>query len=318
MTTFDALLLSLPAGNSTLRMRLWRALKATGCAVLRDGVYILPAGSPQTDTLSDVEAETRKAGGTAMTVALTVKPEELRGVQTLFDRTAEYGDLVSKINAAKSELPRLGPTRAQTVSRRLRRAFDELSAIDFYPAHARAQAVDALADLEKRARDHALGEPRREAARVRKLDRARYQGRTWATRKDPWIDRLASAWLIKRFIDEEARFVWLGTPAKKPRGAVGFDFDGAEFTHSGDRVTFEVLQASFGLEEDGALRTIGAAVHYLDVGGIAVAEAKGLEAVLSGVRNHAKTDDARLREAMRIFDFMYAGYIESAKSTARV
>jgi hypothetical protein len=88
---------------------------------------------------------------------------------------------------------------------------------------------------------------------------------------------------------------------------VGFDFDGADFTHVKNRVTFEVLLAAFGLEHDAALARIGAAVHYLDVGGIPVPEAKGLDAMLKGAREHARSDDALLAEAMRVLDFLYAG-----------
>ncbi len=77
---------------------------------------------------------------------------------------------------------------------------------------------------------------------------SRYRDRVWATRKNPWVDRLASAWLIKRFIDRDAKFAWIDRPRERPTGAVGFDFDGAEFTHSGSRVTYEVLLATFGLD----------------------------------------------------------------------
>ena len=125
------------------------------------------------------------------------------------------------------------------------------------------------------------------------------------------LDRLASAWLIKRFIDREARFAWFERPSERPKGAVGFDFDGAEFTHVKNRVTFEVLAASFGLDEDPALAAVGAAVHFLDVGGIPVADAKGLETLLRGAKEKAKSDDALLAEAMRIFDLFYSAYAVS-------
>jgi hypothetical protein len=125
------------------------------------------------------------------------------------------------------------------------------------------------------------------------------------------VDRLASAWLVKRFIDREARFAWIERPRDRPRGAVGFDFDGAEFTHAGDRVTFAVLVASFGLENDPALAAIGAAVHFLDVGGIPVADAKGLETVLKGLKEKARSDDALLADAMRILDLFYSAYAQA-------
>ena len=127
---------------------------------------------------------------------------------------------------------------------------------------------------------------------------------------DPWVDRLASAWLIRRFIDPAARFVWLDRPSSLPRKAVGYDFDGAEFTHVGNRVTFEVLMEAFALEKNSALTAIGASVHFLDVGGSPAADAKGLETVLKGVKEKARNDDAMLEEAMRIFDHFYSAYAE--------
>jgi hypothetical protein len=145
---------------------------------------------------------------------------------------------------------------------------------------------------------------------VRRLDPRKYQNRVWATRTNPWVDRLASAWLIKRFIDREAKFVWIEHPRERPAKAIGFDFDGAHFTHAGNRVTFEVLAASFGLEDE-ALTAIGAAVHFLDVGGIPVADAKGLETVLTGVKETARNDDELLAEAARIFDLFYSAYRQS-------
>ena len=125
-----------------------------------------------------------------------------------------------------------------------------------------------------------------------------------------WIDRLASAWLIRRFIDRSARFVWLERPRDCPPRAVGFDFDGAEFTHLGNRVTFEVLTESFALAADPALGRIGAIVHYLDVGGIPVAEADGVRTILQGARNRLSDDDKLFAEAQKIFDSLYAAFTE--------
>ena len=143
---------------------------------------------------------------------------------------------------------------------------------------------------------------------MRPIDRARYQKRVWATRKAPWVDRLASAWLIKRFIDRDARFVWIARPSECPKKAVGFDYDGAQFTHVKNRVTFEVLAAAFGLDQDPALAKIGAAVHFLDVGGIPVPEANGLETMLKGAKERARDDDTLLAEAVRTLDLLYSGY----------
>ena len=308
----QALVLSLPARDSTIRMRVWRALKDAGCGVLRDGVYVLPAGAPGGEVLAAMQAEVRSAGGVAMVVELRLKTAEQRAqVRKLFDRSAEYGALVRDVAAATAALPRLGPRKAQTALQRLRRAFDWLAQIDFYPGQAKRQASEAVAALERRVREiSSLQEPRASRKRPRAPDPARYRGRVWATRKDPWVDRLASAWLIKRFIDPQAKFAWIDAPRDRPRKAVGFDFDGAEFTHTGNRVTFEVLMASFGLERDPAVAAIAAAVHYLDVGGIPISDARGLETLLRGIKEKARDDDALLAEAMRVLDHFYSAYAQ--------
>jgi hypothetical protein len=319
MLGFQTLVLSLPTRNSTIRMRVWRALKETGCAVLRDGVYLLPAGSPRVPALTEMESDIKAAGGFAMSVELNLKNQtQLEHVRKLFDRSAEYGALVEKVGAAKAALPRIGPRRAQTTVQRLQRSFEKLAASDFFPGPAKSQAADALSGLEARSKElYSGGEPRSSRKRVRRLDAAKYRKRTWATRKDLWVDRLASAWLIKRFIDREAKFVWIERPRERPRGAVGFDFDSAEFTHSGSRVTFEVLLAAFSLDHDPALASIGAAVHFLDIGGIPVADARGLETVLRGAKEKARSDDELLSEAMRILDLFYSAYgMEKSMSNA--
>jgi hypothetical protein len=315
---FRALLLSLPTRSSTVRMRVWRTLKSTGCGVLRDGVYILPRNAPQVAGLVEVQSEVKAASGFAMTVELSVNTSEQASyVRKLFDRSDEYGALVAKIKSAGLALGKLGKRKGETAVERLRRSFDDLAAIDFYPGEAQTQTKEALAALENDAhRLFAKGEPRRSGARVRRLDPAKYRGRTWATRKSPWVDRLASAWLIKRFIDKEAKFVWIDRPADCPKRALGFDFDGAEFTHSGNRVTFEVLAASFGLDQDPALASIGAAVHFLDIGGIPVPDAKGLETVLRGIRESGLSDDHTVKQAGTIFDLFYDAYAKTSEKTS--
>jgi hypothetical protein len=216
---------------------------------------------------------------------------------------------VRRIGAARRSLVRLGPRKARTAVARLKRSYERLAEIDFFPGPAKGQAADAIAALERELEDApSPGEPRSSGKRPRHVDPARYRKRIWATRRDPWIDRLASAWLIKRFIDRDARFVWIDRPRDRPKRAVGFDFDGAEFTHSGERVTFEVLLASFGLDGDAALAAIGSAVHFLDVGGIPVADARGLETVLKGIKEKARGDDALLADSMRILDLFYSAY----------
>jgi hypothetical protein len=306
----DALILSLPSHHSTVRMRIWRALKENGWAALRDGVYIRPPSRDNVAAAHGIEAAVRGAGGSAMAVELKFRSgAELAQARALFDRTADYAALVHELKAATAALPRLGARKARTAIDRLARAAEKIGAIDFFPGPAKEQALRVLAELEEAFQaSYGAGEPRASRRRVRRLPRERYQKRVWATRQHPWVDRLASAWLIRRFIDREPRFLWLESPRARPKNAIGFDYDGAQFTHTDGRVTFEVLVASFGLDADPALKTLGAAVHFLDAGGIPVPEAHGLETMLKGARERAKDDDALLAEAMRIFDLLYRGY----------
>jgi hypothetical protein len=246
-----------------------------------------------------------------MTAEVTFGGAQLEHVRRLFDRGQDYAALLGRIGSAKAALRRLGKRKADTLVERLRRSLQELAEVDFFPGAAREQANEAMAGLERESSEvHSGGEPHTAKKKLRRLDPAQYRGRTWATRKDLWVDRLACAWLIRRFIDKEAKFVWIDRPRDKPKRALGFDFDGAQFTHVGARVSFEVLLACFGLEDDPALAAVGHAVHALDVGGIPVADAKGLETILRGVKAKAQGDDEALREAVKVFDLFYSAYAQ--------
>lgn len=307
---FTTLVLSLPTRNKTVRMRVWRALRCMGCGVLRDGVYLLPAGAPQASRFIGIESEVAAAGGFAMTVDLDVKTStQFERVRKLFDRTPAYTALVREIESARRSLARLGARRGAAATQRLRQALRGIVETDFFAGQANLQAEDALSVLEREAsRLYSDSEPRAAGKAVRRANATKYRKRLWASRKNPWIDRLASAWLIKRFIDPGARFAWVEDPRRRPKTSVGFDFDGAEFTHAGHRVTFETLLASFTLEDDPALTRIAAAVHYLDTGGIPVAEAEGIQAILQGLREKSRGDDELALESFRIFDYIYSAW----------
>jgi hypothetical protein len=200
------------------------------------------------------------------------------------------------------------------LQRKLQREFDAARAIDFFPGEASVEAEAAWTDLSKRiASVLSPDEPHETQGQIPRLDDSKYQGRTWATRRRLWVDRVASAWLIRRFIDRDARFRWLGKPSDCPKSALGFDFDGATFTHVGDRVTFETLMASFGLDEDLALVRLASIVHALDVGGEPIPEAKGFEAVMAGARERLSDDDALLAEMSTVLDSLYAHFQREAQ-----
>lgn len=297
------LITSLPTRNATARMRLWRALKAQGCATLRDGAYLLPHAPAAEHALSRLAQDTVAAGGAAHLLHVAADAAQDTAFRELFDRGEDYRALLDAIAACPRD-----EAAAEKALRGLQRDFAAVAATDFFPGAAQAQARTALADLEARL---LRGEPHAAQKRLRRLAQTDFQGRSWATRKRPWVDRLASAWLIRRFIDRKARFVWIARPQDCPKKALGFDFDGAAFSHVGSRVTFEVLAASFGLEADAALARIARIVHFLDVGGAPVDEAAGVELLLTGLRKQYADDDALLREAMRLFDSLYASHTET-------
>lgn len=312
MNTWIAFITSLPTENATARMRAWRSLKASGAAVLRDGVYLMPEREDCRSTLDAVAADVRAAEGSALVVRLE---EPIAGnFVALFDRSAEFADLLGKITVVRDGLSRDTANEALKQARKLRKTLTNLATIDFFPGEAQKQADEALRDLEQRAA-WALSsdEPHPVNIAIARLSIADYQRRLWATRRRPWVDRLASAWLIRRCIDPQAKLLWFASPADCPVEALGFDFDGATFTHVGARVTFEVLLASFGLETP-ALQRFGALVHFLDVGGVQPPEAVGIESALAGLRDTITDDDQLLALASNIFDGLLATFEKTPKS----
>jgi len=301
------LLVTLPTQPNAVRLRIWRALKALGCAALRDGAYLLPAA--QGGLFEPLAAEAREHGGTAQLFELRPRDDAQRDeLRALFDRSEAYAQWHEGLAALQAELPALAETEARRRQRSVADALHALQRIDYFPGAAAAQAQSAL-DALRQALDarFSRGEPQAQREHgIERLDIARFQGKRWATRARPWVDRLACAWLIRRFIDPQARFVWLADPAQAPRGVLGFDYDGARFTHVGARVSFEVLLASFGLDPDPRLQRLAAAVRYLDTGGIPVAEAAGLESVLAGLRELHADDDALCAAAAAVFDALHA------------
>jgi hypothetical protein len=309
------LVISLPTSSATGRMRIWRALKSLGCVALRDGAYLLPAGPGRAGALRELGDECLREGGSAWLMAVTPDaPDEGVAYRQLFDRSAQYTELRASWRSENRGLRSLAVPELARLKRRLQKELDALRAIDFFPSEASVEAEAAWLDFSKRS-DALLSpdEPHEIAGRVPRLDATKYRGRTWATRKRLWVDRAASAWLIQRFIDTEAKFRWLGKPSECPKSALGFDFDGATFTHVGDRVTFETLMASFGLDGDPALVRLATIVHALDVGGEPVPEAKGFEAVMAGARERLADDDALLLEMSAVLDSLYAHFEREAQ-----
>lgn len=311
-TPWLMLVSSLSGQTQTARMRVWRALKTAGAGALRDGVYVLPNTDNARAVFDEQAAEVIAAEGTAQIVAFASRdPAQQKVLTALFDRCGDYSELFGRLDALHARLKKLSEVEARRELAALRREVGAVAETDFFPDASRRQVESALADAETALNARfSPDEPHARRGDMPHCDPAKYRGRVWATREHLWIDRVASAWLIRRFIDPKAKFLWLKKPKDCPKTAIGFDFDGAQFTHIGARVTFEVLAAGFDLDKDRAIARIGALVHYLDVGGIPVPEAAGFAAIMTGARAAQPDDDKLLQGMGAVLDALHAGYTE--------
>ena len=304
------LVTNLPGGNQTLRMRIWRALKAAGSASLRDGVYLLPASDSARRAFAEQVHDLECGGGNADVFAFESRsPGQRQRLVAQFDRTADYAEALTAVKSLRQMLPKLAEVDARRRRAAARRNIAALRAVDFFGGEARRQAEAAVEELAL-AMDarYSPDEPHSAAKKLLTVDARNYRARIWATRERPWIDRVCSAWLIRRFIDRRAKFLWLKRIGDCPKTAVGFDFDGAEFSHIGGKVTFEVLVQSFSLGALAGLAALGAIVHFLDVGGVPVPEAAGLAAVVAGARELYSDDDSLLEAVAPVLDSLYAAF----------
>lgn len=309
------LIMTIPGQQPALRVRSWRKRRALGVGALRDGVYLAP-NRPKLQAMLEAQArEVAAAGGSARVLKVMLEDGDFID---LFDRSTEYRDLTESAMAVLHGRGKRSLKRAAVTLQRLERDFEAVVQRDYFPGVAQQHARRAFDELRLRLeRLRTPDEPHAVRAQIPQLDKAQHQGRTWITRARPWVDRLASAWVIRRFIDPAARFRWVKHPPKRLGSMLGFDFDGATFTHVDEKVTFEVLQATFGLEGDAALKRLAAIVHYLDVGGFPVPESAAVEAALRGMRARIRNDHKLLARACLLFDDLYAGYTAAGAPAVR-
>jgi hypothetical protein len=277
---------------------------------------VLPNSAAARQVLETHAQEIKTAGGAVHILTFDADSAQQNGLLTqLFNRSAEYAEVARNLDAFKRDLTKHKELEARQRIAAISREVATIAARDFFAGAALKQVEGKLADVEGALnRRFSPDEPHSAHQRILIRDRKSYRARTWATREHLWIDRVASAWLIRRFIDPKAKFVWLKRVKDCPKRAVGFDFDGAEFTHVDSKVTFEVLVTSFGLEGDVGLAKLGTLVHQLDVGGLAVAEAPGFATIMAGARTLQPDDDALLEMMRLVLDGLYAGYCSASES----
>jgi len=304
------LISTLPGQNGALRISVWRTLKALGVGNLRDGAYVLPDRPGLAAAFAALERDVAGSGGTAYAFRIQGQSDaEDARLCALFDRSEDFAALGRAAHELAANLAGRSEADVRRSVRQLRRDCTALESIDYFGSRGLDSVQRSLDKLELQiVRTFSPDEPNAVDAAITRLARQDFQHRRWATRRRIWVDRVASAWLIRRFIDDRPTFVWLDDPNDRPKDVVGFDFDGAEFTHVNHLTTFEVLVLSFDLDEDRALNRIGAVVQCLDVGGAPAPEAAGFEAILSGMRDRAADDDALLDAASAVLDALYDSF----------
>ena len=179
------LIISLPGKSGSLRMRIWRALRAAGAGILRDGVYLLPASTKAHALFDAQRADVRAGGGTAYVLELAPDGLGPHGdLLPLFDRQADYEDWAAAATRLATALGDIEEADARREEANLRRQLDALTAIDYFPGAANSGAIARLAALSAEVnRVFSPGEPRSEGGRPERRRRADFQGRTWATRQ---------------------------------------------------------------------------------------------------------------------------------------
>ena len=295
------LLYGLPTRRSAERVSLWRKLKKFGALQLKTSAYVLPEAPLNRERFQWLAQQVRDAGGEATLIRVSeiegLPDEEI--VRLFHDaKTVEYRDLARDLSAFMKRHQRGSGSSFAAELDKFSARWEEIKETDFFECPAAHDAEQLLSQAKR------SGEAK--GRRLPKLDRKRFQGRIWLTRPRPEIDRVGSAWLIRRFIDAKAEFVFAPS-AKEHEPAIPFDIFNAEFTHSGEDCTFETLCKRFGLE-DAALRKISEMVHDADLedGKFQRPECAGLDLVFKGWARLGWTDEEILARGFDCFDALRA------------
>jgi len=310
---------TVPAKPGNLRMKVWRRLIKMGAASLKGSVYILPYSDDHLEALHWLTEEVASLGGEAAFVRVgtveTMGDEEIRALFNA-QREKEYVPIGATMEALEVQLSSLeqqedpkGMEKVKLSFQKLLKDYRAIQGIDFFHSpkgSALQERMERFEESFKKLTVQPQVEREKLAGPKRKED---YQDRVWVTRKNPFVDRMASAWLIRRFIDPQASFEFLEKDqmlAEAPH-AVSFDLPGGDFSHQQDRCTFEVLMEAFSLRGK-ALRKMAEVVHELDLkdGKFLNPQASGVESILLGICKTATDDREALNEGIKVFARLYA------------
>jgi len=307
----------LPPTPSNLRVRTWRRLQQLGALAVKQSVYLLPDSPSAREDFEWLKTEITGAGGEATVFGadnVDSWSDEALVEEFRRSRQAGYAELARDIEkalkavATKKGVPKKASRsarqpRPRAVADSLRERLADLQRIDFFGSSGRERAEALLAQLEERATPTAAAKQAPAAGRV---DPSVYRKRLWVTRPRPGVDRMASAWLIRRFIDPDASFGFVTDPAAVPEGAVAFDMFDGDFTHQGDRCTFETLCERFDVRDAGVAH-LAATVHDLDMkdGKFGSPEASTVGEIIDGMQLACDGDESLLAQGIALFEALY-------------
>lgn len=322
------LIYQLPTTPSNIRVGVWRRLQKIGAISIKNSVYVLPNQEQTQEDFQWLKQEIISKGGDAQIFAAgSFADREDRDIEKLFKKTSdqEYQELIDQIKKLADQVNHVTRNEGLTAEvlkdfyfsfERLALRLDEIRAIDFFSAPLGSKAESQLAKLKTR-----LASLQNQFSSVpplappEKVDIKSLKGKTWVTRAGLYIDRLASAWLIRRFIDPDACFEFTSTRNVRPaEGKIRFDTFEAEFGHWGEFCTFETFLHRLGLE-DSALKRIAEIVHDIDLkdNKFSASEARGIDLVIQGLLKTTKDDALLLEKGKVIFDAMYKQFKRSGK-----
>lgn len=307
----------IPPKPDYLRVKIRRRLQKIGAVPIKNSVYALPRNEQTLEDFQWTLREIVEGGGDAsICEARFVEGLTDDQVEALFRaaREADYAALAGEARALtlKRSESRSAPNErddSEEAVVRLRRLLSEMLAIDFFDSLGRQTAEGLVSELEAQVRGQ------RPSAKVARFSPGDLRNRVWVTRKGLHVDRIATAWLIRRFIDQEAGFKFV--PARGYRaesGEIRFDMFDAEFTHEGDRCTFEVLMQQAGLTAEG-LRPLAEIVHDIDLkdGKFGLPETAGVERLITGICTAHRNDEARLARGSALFDDLYESFARRSR-----
>lgn len=312
-TKWLLLIHQIPPKPDYLRVKIWRRLQQVGAVAIKQSVYALPCTDQSFEDFSWILKEIIEGGGDgSISEANFLEGLSDEQLVSMFQaaRDADYEKIIGDARSLAEGLSKESSEANEGISKtrsqfsRLKRRFEDVAAIDFFGAPGLGAAEGVLADTASRI----MGADQQTKKFVQAVHDL--EARIWVTRKSVYVDRIACAWLIRRFVDHQAKFKFISGKSYQPKSnEIRFDMFDAEFTHEGDRCTFEVMIDRFGLDEYALLQT-AEIIHDIDLKDkkFARPEADGIRVLFDGITAARKDDKERLERGSMILDEMYESF----------